>query len=88
MIWIGSVSWVLPRRQEALAIVLCAVVVPVVLYIVQPLTFCSVSSRSRSHLSQMLVTVFNFLYLLIVYDFIRNPWFYMFTDVSDTFMCK
>jgi hypothetical protein len=35
----------------------------------------------------MLVTVFNGMYLLIVYDIIRNPWFYMVTDVSDTFMC-
>jgi hypothetical protein len=35
----------------------------------------------------MLVTIFNGMYLLIVYDIIRNPYFYMFTDFSDTFMC-
>jgi hypothetical protein len=29
------------------------------------------------------VTVFNLMYLLIVYDIIRNPYFYMFTDVTD-----
>jgi len=34
----------------------------------------------------MLVTFFNLLYLLIVFDVWRNPWFYMFTDVTDTFM--
>mmetsp|Transcript_15892 Transcript_15892/g.39459 ORF Transcript_15892/g.39459 Transcript_15892/m.39459 type:complete len:680 (+) Transcript_15892:521-2560(+) len=34
----------------------------------------------------VMVSVFNLLYLLIVYDVIRNPWFYIFIDVSDTFM--
>lgn len=34
----------------------------------------------------LLVTFFNLLYLLIVFDVIRNPWFYMFTDVTDNFM--
>ena len=32
-----------------------------------------------------LVTFFQLLYLLVVFDVIRNPWFYMFTDVSATF---
>ena len=35
---------------------------------------------------QMLVTFFNALYLLIVFDIVRNPWFYIFMDVTDTFM--
>lgn len=34
----------------------------------------------------LLVTFFQLLYLLIVFDVIRNPWFYMFTDVSATFL--
>ena len=34
----------------------------------------------------LLVTFFNLLYLLIVFDVIRNPWFYIFTDVTDQFM--
>lgn len=34
----------------------------------------------------MLVTLFNLMYLLIVFDVLRNPWFYMFTDVSATFI--
>ncbi|EJK72778.1 hypothetical protein THAOC_05655 [Thalassiosira oceanica] len=34
----------------------------------------------------LLVTIFNLLYLLIVFDVIRNPWFYMFVDVTDNFM--
>ena len=34
----------------------------------------------------MLVTFFNLLYLLIVFDVVRNPWFYIFVDVTDTFM--
>lgn len=29
-----------------------------------------------------LVAVFNLLYLLIVFDVIRDPWFYIFTDVT------
>ena len=33
-----------------------------------------------------LVAVFNLLYLLIAFDVIRNPWFYIFTDVTDNFM--
>lgn len=33
-----------------------------------------------------LVAVFNLLYLLIVFDVIRDPWFYIFTDVTDNFM--
>lgn len=37
-------------------------------------------------IGSLLVTVFNLLYLLIVFDVIRNPWFYIFTDVTDTFM--
>ena len=37
-------------------------------------------------IGSLLVAFFNLLYLLIVYDIYRNPWFYMFTDVSDTFM--
>ena len=34
----------------------------------------------------MLVTIFNLLYLLIVFNIVRNPWFYIFMDVTDTFM--
>jgi len=48
--------------------------------------FLSVPSLRFS--PQLLVTFFNLLYLLIVFDVIRNPWFYAFTDVTDTFICK
>jgi len=34
----------------------------------------------------LVVTMFNVLYFLIVFDIIRNPWFYIFTDVSAQFM--
>ncbi|KAL7529734.1 hypothetical protein ACHAWF_008284 [Thalassiosira exigua] len=34
----------------------------------------------------LLVSCFNLMYLLIVFDVIRNPWFYIFTDVTDQFM--
>jgi len=34
----------------------------------------------------MLVTFFNVLYFLIVFDIFRNPWFYIFTDVTQSFM--
>lgn len=34
----------------------------------------------------LLVACFNLLYLLIVFDVVRNSWFYMFTDVTDNFM--
>jgi len=33
----------------------------------------------------ILVAVFNLLYLLIAFDILRNPWFYIFTDVTDNF---
>jgi hypothetical protein len=53
------------------------------------ITILLVSHLSSSLLlSQMLVTIFNGMYLFIVYDVVRNPYYYMFTDVSDTFMCK
>jgi hypothetical protein len=35
----------------------------------------------------LLVAVFNLLYLLIVFDVIRNPWFYIFTDVTGEANC-
>jgi len=44
------------------------------------------SWRKMMWIGSIMVTFFNCLYLLIVYDVIRNPWFYMFTDVSDTFL--
>jgi hypothetical protein len=44
------------------------------------------SWRKMMWVGKVMVTVFNLLYLLIVYDVIRNPWFYIFTDVSDTFL--
>jgi len=44
------------------------------------------SWRKMIWAGSFLVTFFNLLYLLIVYDIWRNPWFYIFTDVSDTFM--
>ena len=34
----------------------------------------------------ILVAVFNLLYLLIAFDVLRNPWFYIVTDVTDNFM--
>jgi len=33
-----------------------------------------------------LVTCFNGLYFLIIFDVLRNPWFYIFTDVSSKFI--
>jgi len=44
------------------------------------------SWRKMIWVGSMLVTIFNLLYLLIVFDIVRNPWFYMFMDVTDTFM--
>ena len=44
------------------------------------------SWRKMIWLGVVMVTLFNTLYLLIVYDIIRDPWFYIFIDVSDTFM--
>lgn len=44
------------------------------------------SWRKLIWIGSMMVTFFNLLYLLIVFDVWRNPWFYIFTDVSDTFM--
>ena len=44
------------------------------------------SWRKMIWVGTLLVTFFNLLYLLIVFDVIRNPWFYMFTDVTDNFM--
>jgi hypothetical protein len=74
MIWIGSVSF--GRAAGAPS---------------RPLVFVDeLDSDTVSFflVSQMLVTIFNLMYLLIVYNVIRNPYFYMFTDVTDTFMCK
>ena len=44
------------------------------------------SWRKMIWVGSFLVTLFNCMYLLIVYDIYRNPWFYIFTDVSDTFV--
>lgn len=44
------------------------------------------SWRKMVWVGSLLVTFFNLLYLLIVFDVIRNPWFYIFTDVTDQFM--
>ena len=44
------------------------------------------SWRKMIWIGSLLVAFFNLLYLLIVFDIYRNPWFYIFTDVSDTFM--
>ena len=44
------------------------------------------SWRKLIWIGSIVVTIFNLMYLLIVYDIIRNPWFYMFTDVSATFI--
>jgi len=44
------------------------------------------SWRKLVWIGSILVTIFNLLYILIVYDIMRNPWFYMFTDVSATFI--
>ena len=46
----------------------------------------NLSWRKLVWAGSMLVTLFNLLYLLIVFDILRNPWFYMFTDVSATFI--
>jgi hypothetical protein len=46
--------------------------------------FCSIPQLLL--FGTLLFTFFQLLYLLIVFDVIRNPWFYMFTDVSATFM--
>jgi hypothetical protein len=45
-----------------------------------------ISWRKMIWAGSILVTFFNLLYLLIVFDVWRNPWFYIFTDVTDTFM--
>ena len=44
------------------------------------------SWRKLIWIGSLVVTTFNLMYLLIVYDVVRNPWFYMFTDVSATFI--
>jgi len=44
------------------------------------------SWRKLIWMGSLLVTFFNLLYLLIVYNVLRNAWFYIFTDVSATFM--
>lgn len=44
------------------------------------------SWRKMVWAGSLLVTFFNLLYLLIVFDVLRNPWFYIFTDVTDNFM--
>ena len=44
------------------------------------------SWRIMIWIGTFLVAFFNLLYLLIVFDVYRNAWFYIFTDVSDTFM--
>ncbi|KAL3915634.1 MAG: hypothetical protein SGILL_005555, partial [Bacillariaceae sp.] len=44
------------------------------------------SWRKMIWIGTFMVNFFNLLYLLIVFDILRNPWFYIFTDVSDTFM--
>jgi len=44
------------------------------------------SWRKLIWIGKGMTTFFNFLYLLIVYDIMRNAWFYAFTDVSATFI--
>lgn len=44
------------------------------------------SWRKMVWAGSLLVTFFNLLYLLIVFHVLRNPWFYIFTDVTDNFM--
>lgn len=44
------------------------------------------SWRKMMWAGTLLVACFNLLYLLIVFDVVRNSWFYMFTDVTDNFM--
>lgn len=44
------------------------------------------SWRKMIWIGSFMVTVFNAMYLLIAFDIYRNPYFYMFTDVSDTFL--
>merc|ERR1712176_1537732 len=46
----------------------------------------NVSWRILIICGSMLCIFFNVLYFLIIFDVIRSPWFYIFTDVSSTFM--
>eukprot|EP00568_Trieres_chinensis_P014751 CAMPEP_0183324132 /NCGR_PEP_ID=MMETSP0160_2-20130417/76228_1 /TAXON_ID=2839 ORGANISM="Odontella Sinensis, Strain Grunow 1884" /NCGR_SAMPLE_ID=MMETSP0160_2 /ASSEMBLY_ACC=CAM_ASM_000250 /LENGTH=457 /DNA_ID=CAMNT_0025491653 /DNA_START=104 /DNA_END=1480 /DNA_ORIENTATION=- len=45
-----------------------------------------ISWRKMIFSGSMLVTSFNLLYFIVVFDIWRNPWFYIFTDVSASFM--
>jgi hypothetical protein len=44
------------------------------------------SWRKMIWVGSIMVAFFNLLYLLVVFDIYRNPWFYIFTDVTDNFM--
>mmetsp|Transcript_27271 Transcript_27271/g.55681 ORF Transcript_27271/g.55681 Transcript_27271/m.55681 type:complete len:693 (-) Transcript_27271:288-2366(-) len=46
----------------------------------------NVSWRKQVLFGSFLVTVFNSLYFIIIFDIWRNSWFYIFTDVSAMFM--
>ena len=46
----------------------------------------NVSWRKQVLLGSLLVLCFNSLYFIIIFDVWRNPWFYIFTDVSALFM--
>mmetsp|Transcript_21966 Transcript_21966/g.46351 ORF Transcript_21966/g.46351 Transcript_21966/m.46351 type:complete len:696 (-) Transcript_21966:177-2264(-) len=48
--------------------------------------FLNVSWRKSVLVGSSLVLVFNSMYFLIIFDIIRNSWFYIFTDVSALFM--
>lgn len=45
-----------------------------------------VSWRKMVMAGSLLVTIFNMLYFLIIFDVLRNTWFYMSSDVSSSFM--
>mmetsp|Transcript_21843 Transcript_21843/g.46132 ORF Transcript_21843/g.46132 Transcript_21843/m.46132 type:complete len:411 (-) Transcript_21843:254-1486(-) len=46
----------------------------------------NVSWRKIVIMGSLIVVIFNSLYFLIIFDIWRNTWFYMFTDVSTSFM--
>jgi len=48
--------------------------------------FLNTSWRKSVLVGSFLILIFNALYFLIIYDVYRNPWFYIFTDVSALFM--